>query len=148
METYIVKNEKFEVKEAYLASLHSSIFYESHQDSQRYVLTNFNIVFTWNKERGQNFNDFQIIYKDVVLVSTKIANVQNIADYLNKFNTISKEVLNKLYDEAILNEKSALELEIETLKAIKKELEEKMVLFNQIGRKGKELSDLVEKLDT
>ena len=111
-------------------------------------MTNFNIVFTWNKEHGQNFNDFQIIHKDVVLVSTKIANVQNIADYLNKFNTISKEVLNKLYDEAILNEKSSLELEIETLQAIKKELEEKMAIFNQIGRKGKELSDLVEKLDT
>jgi len=146
MEAYIIKKEKFEVKEAYIAQP-SSVFYESQYRSQRYVLSNFNIVLTWSKLQGLNYNDFKISYKDVILVSANVTRVQNIADYLNKFNAISKEELNELYDEAILNEKSALELEIEKLKTTKKELEEKMAIFNQIGSKGKELSALVEKLE-
>jgi hypothetical protein len=94
MTGFIVKNEKFEVKETDLYPPPSSVFYENrHNISQRYVLSNFNIHLTWANEFGENNNTFQIIYNEVVLLSIKVNRMQNIADYLNRFNTISKEEL-------------------------------------------------------
>ncbi|MFC5193755.1 hypothetical protein ACFPH8_00300 [Bizionia hallyeonensis] len=145
---YIAKNEKFELKSGHEKPESISVFYECNYTSQRYILTNFNILVIWSKLYSDlEDNTFQIIYKDVVLVSIIITQLQNIADYLNKFNTISKEELNKLYAAAQLNEKTELDLEIEKLKETKKELHEKMELFLEIESKAKELSELVEKLE-
>ncbi|ARV14824.1 hypothetical protein [Polaribacter sp. SA4-12] len=143
--TYIVKNEKFEIEINEILP-RRSIFHIDKSSFQRYTLANFDILLTWNKASKEGVSDtFQVIYKGVVLVSIIVTQLQNIVDYLNKFNAISKEELVTLYDEAILNEKSVLEFEIESLKEKKKDLEEKVKLLNQIGVKGKELSELVEK---
>ena len=143
----IVKNEKFEVKETVSSIPPSSVFYESSFGSQRYILSNYNIVFIWSNKFPQ-IDAFQIIYKEVVLLSSKVNRMQNIADYLNKFNSISKEELEELYNEAILNEKSALELEIKELKLQKSAIKEELERYIEIQQKRNEINELIKKLDS
>jgi len=74
-------------------------------------------------------------------------NLQSVADYLNKFNNISKEELNELLEEAQNKTKSKLEQEIEELEAEKQALEDKMEIYRQIQSKKDEIKDLMQQLE-
>ncbi|MCL5127305.1 chaperonin family protein RbcX [Algibacter sp. L4_22] len=153
MPAYIIKNEKFKF-EVDKASKHdtrlpaSSVFNQGSSYFQSYILANFDILIGWYGANDDfETNTFQVIYKDVVLISIIVSQLQNVADYLNKFNSISKEELKELYEQAQLKEKTELELRIEKLRETEKELKENIALFMEVENKGKELGKLLEKLN-
>ena len=144
----IVKNKEFEVKPYKSTANYDNIVlpgkdllepFANYNYSYKLVKTDIDVV--WKDEK------ITFTYKDQTLLTIKDPHIQSVAEYLNKFNNISKKELNKLLEEAQNKTKSKLEQEIEELEAEKQALEDKMEIYRQIQSKKDEIKDLMQQLE-
>ena len=91
--------------------------------------------------------NFNLKYKDKIIYSAKTNSEQQVCDFLNKFSALSKEEIEKMYQDGLHQTKSELEKEIESLQKEKADLEEEVKIIRQIRQKRKELDEWLEKLE-
>jgi hypothetical protein len=107
----------------------------------KYKFVDKSIEFIWKAYM------LKIRYKDQLIDSYKTENLQQVCDFLNKYNQMSQQEIEKLYLESQTQIKSELEQEIETLQEEKQKLEEEVYLYRQIKAKREELNNLLVKLE-
>ena len=115
----------------------------------QYLLVKNKVAVSW--QDYFNYTGYRVLkvhYKGIELFSAyDVCNPQVVIDILNRFNTISDEELETLYNEAQEKNKSNLELQIEELKAEKLKLQEQIKIFLEIQKKKEEIKDLMAKLE-
>lgn len=145
----VVNNDKFEVVE--LEKAPSSVVLTEPDNgtwTNHYILINNEVIVSWQ----DYYNDprwkyLEVTYKKTILLKLNgVKKIQIVIDALNKYKNISKEELETEYENAQKEEKSALELEIESLKEEKQKAIEDAKTYTEILKKGSELFDLLKKL--
>ncbi len=145
----IVKNKDFEVKPYNTDHKPDNIIFKRDGYGRiniSYKIAQTNIDAVWNTD-DLHVNTIVFQYKDHLLVEIKDPHIQSVAEYLNKFNNISKVELNKLLEDAQNETKSKLEQQIEDLKTEKEDLAEKIAIYRQIQTKKDEIKELLSKLE-
>lgn len=144
----VVKNETFEVVEI-----------KNYKDPSNFVIgkyytgipLNYKIANTGVEVISPNSKNktgvISFLFDGTKLINLIDPNMQNVADYFNKFNAISKEELDELVIEAQRNEKTTLKQEKENIKIEKENLEEKISIYHQIQNKKEEIKELMSKID-
>ena len=144
----IIKNETFEVVEPKIQkdpfNFVIGIYYNDIPLNYKIANTGVEVISPNSKNKT---GIIRFLFDETELINLIDPNMQNVADYFNKFNTISKEELDELVIEAQRNEETTLKQEIETLKIEKENLEEKISIYHQIQNKREEIKELISKLD-
>lgn len=113
-----------------------------------YLLVKTNVIISW--QDYYNYAGYRVLkahYKGRQLFyAHNISNPQVVIDALERFNSISNEELEGLYNDALDKQKTALELKIEELTKEKATLEEQMKIYKEIQTKKEEIKALLEKL--
>lgn len=114
-----------------------------------YLLINTGVTVSWMfRDKYDKNYVLQVTYNDTILwKKNNITNIQLVIDVLHKFNNISKKELELLVQKAQQDEKSALEITIEALRAEKAKLEEQIQIYKLIQTKKEELKVLLDKLN-
>lgn len=87
-------------------------------------------------------------YKGVkILDINALKKIQVVIDALNKYKNISDEELEKLYQKALKEEKSDLEIEIKKLREEKKKLSQYNKNIKEVESKLDELKELLTKIN-
>ena len=144
----IVKNKYFEVKPYKTGHKPDNIIFKRDGFGRiniPYKIAQTNIDAVWNTDDSY-VNTFVFQYKDHLLVEIKDPHIQSVAEYLNKFNNISKEELKDMVVKAQQNQKTELEQQIEDLKIEKENLEDKIAIYRQVQTKKDEIKELLSKL--
>ncbi len=154
METCIVKKgNNFEAVKYFPTSIPLNCILITPRGStwtNDYFLINNEITVSWQDYFNyKGYKVLKVIYKGVTLLEKhNISDTQLVIDVLNKYNTISKSVLEVLLLESQGKEKTALEITIEELKVEKAQLEEQMKIYKAIQTKKDEIKELLSKLDS
>lgn len=114
-----------------------------------YFLLDNEITVSWQDYYNyKGFRVLKVIYKGATLLEKhNVTNTQLVIDVLNKYSTISKNVLEVLLKQFQEKEKTSLEITIEELKAEKAKLEEQIKIYQEIQAKKDEIKELMAKLD-
>ena len=139
------------MKYSYIVKKENEFIIEEHEKDISYFVLN---------RYGGNYklvnNSIEIIWDHPVLIfkfknqiidTYETSSSQQICDFLNKYNSMSIEDVEKLYVESQNQTKTELEQEIESLQQEKKELEEEITIYKEIRKKKKELDEWIEKLN-
>ena len=112
------------------------------QGFEKYKLVDKSIDFSWRR-----YNLLTIFYKNQIIDSYETNQLQQVCDFLNKYNSMSEQEIEKLYLESQNQTKTELEEEIESLKEEKEQLEEEIEIYRQIKKKMEELNELMAQLE-
>ena len=85
-------------------------------------------------------------YKEMVLVKEKGLSLTNVANLMNHYSKLSIAEVKELYSEALANNKSKLESELETLKKEKLTLEKEIANLKQAFKLKEELKEILSQL--
>ena len=116
--------------------------YNYIQSLEEYKLVDKSIDFSWKR-----YSLLTIKHKDQVIDSYKTDNLQLVCDFLNKYNKMTEQEIEKLYLESQNQTKTELEEEIDNLKAEKQQLEEEVEIYRKIKKKQEELNELMAQLE-
>ena len=112
---------------------------------EKYILPDKSIEIIWFRPRLKEDN-LLVKHKNQVLETYPTTNIQQVCDFFNKYNSLSKEEIAKLYKEIQDSTKSEMEKAIEKLKLQKKELEGNVLIYIKINQKQEELNELLSQL--
>lgn len=149
MEKCIVKENGYHVKdlidrsEAVLVDGNQRIINERNNN---YRLVSNDVHFYWGF-RGNFPVTLKISYKDTELERYYNPSFQVVINYLNQYENLSKQDIEKLVIELQEDSKTQLESEIEDLKIEKEKLLEQISIMKQIDEKKEELKLLLTKLN-
>lgn len=118
-------------------------------NTNNFFLVKTEVTVSWNNYYGTpKWRIVEVRYKNTLLFEKNgVKNVQLVIDLLNKYNTISKSELEVLLLESQEKEKTALEINIEELKAQKANLENQIKIYKEIQTKKDEIKVLLDKLN-
>lgn len=112
----------------------------------KYRLVSNEVDFYWTSKGFETAMLF-ISYKGTELVRYDDPTFQLVIDYLNQFDKLSKQEIEKLVLESKADSKTQLESEIENLKVEKEKLLQQISILKQIEEKKEELKLLLTKLN-
>jgi hypothetical protein len=151
MRTYIVKNgDSFEVIKSETTPINLVLVRpEKTYSHNSYILVNNMVQVSWLDEYQWNgkYRCLTVTYRDIVLLEINgLDNIQIVVDALTEYRRLNSKELEQRYQEAIIRTKSAIEGEIDKLKAEKIDLIHKTRKYKELATKVKEIFSILDEI--
>lgn len=114
-----------------------------------YSIVNNGVNISWlNYYNDNRWKCLTVNYRRTKLIEINaVRKIQIVIDALNRFKDISDEELEILYNKALKEQKSDLEIEVEQLKAVKIKAKDEAKKYIEIVEKVKEVFALINNLN-
>ena len=147
----IIKNSSFTVIESENPPL-NFVLVEPNKtyNNNTFVSVNNGVRISWLDEYKWNgkYKCLTVEYKKTKLFEENaVQNIQIVLDALNKFNNISEDELKRIHKNALTEEKSELEAEVEKLRIEKTKVKQETKKYNEIIEQMKRLIQNISKLE-